>query len=90
METEEEYKQRIRNDLQQAEARIEQELGPQLPLLAFPYGAYNDAAPFVWESWKIIFQQSTGKSCILRYCSFSFADEIRCVNIKKRNNINFI
>lgn len=49
METEEEYKQRIRNDLQQAEARIEQELGPQPPLLAFPYGTYNDTVMRIGE-----------------------------------------
>lgn len=49
METEHEYQQRIRQDLQLAEKRIEQELGPQTPLLAFPYGAYNETVIRIGE-----------------------------------------
>jgi biofilm PGA synthesis lipoprotein PgaB len=40
-ETDEEYKTRIRTDLQLAEKRIKEELGQQDSLLCFPYGYYN-------------------------------------------------
>ncbi|GAX92026.1 polysaccharide deacetylase family protein [Effusibacillus lacus] len=41
-ETHEEYKARIRQDLALAEKRLDEELGDQPNLLAFPYGQYND------------------------------------------------
>jgi len=40
-ETNEEYKNRIKTDLSLAEKRLQEELGEQPHLLAFPYGAYN-------------------------------------------------
>lgn len=42
LETETEYLKRIKHDLITAENRIEEELGPQYRLLAFPFGAYNE------------------------------------------------
>lgn len=41
-ETEEQYRQRIYTDLAWMEKRLNQELGEQRFLLAFPYGAYNE------------------------------------------------
>lgn len=43
-ENEEEYRNRIKSDLITADRRIEEELGPQTRLLAFPFGAYNETA----------------------------------------------
>ncbi|UFJ40905.1 polysaccharide deacetylase family protein [Brevibacillus humidisoli] len=37
-----EYRARIKSDLDFMNKRLEQELGPQPKLLAFPFGAYND------------------------------------------------
>jgi biofilm PGA synthesis lipoprotein PgaB len=42
METNEEYVQRLRNDLLMAEERLRSELGNTVSALAFPYGAYNE------------------------------------------------
>jgi biofilm PGA synthesis lipoprotein PgaB len=42
METEGEYLARIKADLRLANARLDEELGEQEKLIAFPYGAYND------------------------------------------------
>lgn len=42
LETNDEYRKRIKQDLLKAENRIEEELGPQYRLLAFPFGAYNE------------------------------------------------
>lgn len=42
VETDDEYRKRIKFDLLKAENRIEEELGPQYRLLAFPFGAYNE------------------------------------------------
>ena len=42
METREEYLARIKADLRLANERLDEELGEQEKLLAFPYGAYND------------------------------------------------
>lgn len=42
METEEEYKERIKLDLQSAERRLYEELGDQPKLFCFPYGEYNE------------------------------------------------
>ncbi|KRE72971.1 polysaccharide deacetylase family protein [Paenibacillus sp. Soil750] len=42
IETDDEYRKRIKQDLLKAENRIEEELGPQYRLLAFPFGAYNE------------------------------------------------
>lgn len=41
METDAEYRSRIKNDLIIADSRIEEELGKQLNLLCFPFGSYN-------------------------------------------------
>ncbi|OAS14753.1 polysaccharide deacetylase family protein [Paenibacillus oryzisoli] len=43
LETDVEYRTRIKQDLLKAEKRIGEELGPQYRLLAFPFGAYNNA-----------------------------------------------
>ncbi len=42
IETEQEYKDRVIEDILYMEERIEQELGDQRALLAFPFGAYNE------------------------------------------------
>lgn len=42
VETEDQYRDRIYTDLAWMEKRLNQELGPQRFLLAFPYGAYNE------------------------------------------------
>jgi peptidoglycan/xylan/chitin deacetylase (PgdA/CDA1 family) len=41
METDEEYRNRVRNDLLQAKNTLHDRLGNPFPLLCFPYGAYN-------------------------------------------------
>ncbi|WP_409343696.1 polysaccharide deacetylase family protein [Paenibacillus sp. MBLB4367] len=41
METDAEYRQRLRDDLTKANEMLEKELGNQLKVLCFPYGAYN-------------------------------------------------
>lgn len=41
-ETEEEYTERVKNDLSLAENRLREELGNTRGIIAFPYGAYND------------------------------------------------
>jgi biofilm PGA synthesis lipoprotein PgaB len=40
-ETMHEYRKRIKSDLALNDKRLQEELGPQRKLLAFPYGAYN-------------------------------------------------
>lgn len=50
IETEAEYRERVRNDLALAEERLESELGHQPRLLAFPYGAYNDTVVDIGRS----------------------------------------
>ncbi|MEI7025464.1 polysaccharide deacetylase family protein [Paenibacillus sp. y28] len=44
LETEEEYRERVKTDLIRADRRLEDELGIQERLLAFPFGAYNETA----------------------------------------------
>lgn len=43
VETEAEYRQRIREDLQRAKLLLEQKLGTTVDSLAFPYGFFNEA-----------------------------------------------
>lgn len=43
METYEEYRERIKKDLELAEQRLYDELGAQPKLFCFPYGEYNEA-----------------------------------------------
>lgn len=43
LETEEEYKNRVREDLSKSKEIIENELGTSVISLSFPYGAYNDS-----------------------------------------------
>ncbi|MFD0871427.1 MULTISPECIES: polysaccharide deacetylase family protein [Paenibacillus] len=42
LETDDEFKRRIKSDLEFMNRRIADELGEQTPLLAFPYGEYTD------------------------------------------------
>jgi len=50
IETEEEYKQRVKDDLIRAEARLKEELGNTRSAVALPYGAYNDKLLAVLDS----------------------------------------
>lgn len=50
VETEDEYKQRVKDDLIRAEARLKEELGNTRSAVALPYGAYNDKLLAVLDS----------------------------------------
>jgi biofilm PGA synthesis lipoprotein PgaB len=52
-ETSKEYKERIKKDLALAEQRLDEELGDQIDVLAFPFGAYNDAVVKIGKELKI-------------------------------------
>ncbi|UHA74808.1 polysaccharide deacetylase family protein [Paenibacillus sp. 481] len=62
LETEAEYKRRIQADLVFMEKRLQQELGQQPMLLAFPYGAYNSTVLKMGEAlgFKLFFSLHEG------------------------------
>lgn len=60
-ETEADFRARITNDIQQAQRRIEKEIGRAPNLLAYPYGEYSDSAKAVAEALGYIaFGQQSG------------------------------
>jgi peptidoglycan/xylan/chitin deacetylase (PgdA/CDA1 family) len=62
VETDAEYKGRIKRDFILMESRLQEELGSQRRLLAFPFGAYNDTALEVGRSmgYELFFTTTEG------------------------------
>lgn len=50
LETEQEYENRVKNDLSRANELLASKLGEQPQVLAFPYGAYNDTVLKIGEA----------------------------------------
>jgi len=59
-ETLSEWQQRVQNDLQQAQQRLQTELGIAPPLVAYPYGEYNQPLQQIVKElgWTAVGQQS--------------------------------